>query len=88
MKNKHLIILLFGLIVLTVMSCQQQTTSFNILDFGAKGDNLTVNTKAINSAIEKVSEKGGGTVVIPSGTFISGTVVLLSNVNLHFEPGS
>jgi polygalacturonase len=88
MKNKHLKIELFGLIVLTVMGCQQQTTSFNILDFGAKGDNLTVNTKAINSAIEKVSEKGGGTVVIPSGTFISGTVVLLSNVNLHFEPGS
>jgi polygalacturonase len=87
-KIKHLKTLLFGLIVLTVMGCQQQTTSFNILDFGAKGDSSTVNTKAINSAIEKASEKGGGTVVIPAGTFISGTVVLLSNVNLHFEPGS
>jgi polygalacturonase len=88
MKNKHLKFLLFGVIVSTVMGCQQKTTLFNILDFGAVGDSLTVNTKAINIAIEEASEKGGGTVVIPPGTFISGTVILLSNVNLHFEPGS
>jgi len=57
----------------------------NILDFGAKGDGIFLNTKAINDAIKKVNAKGGGTVVIPSGLWLTGPIELLSNVNLYAE---
>ena len=56
-----------------------------ITEYGAVGDGITLNTDAINNAIKEVSDKGGGTVVIPAGLWLSGPVVLLSNVNLHLE---
>jgi polygalacturonase len=60
----------------------------NIKDFGAKGDGVTLNTKAINDAIKEVNSKGGGTVVIPEGLWLSGPIELLSNVNLYTERNS
>lgn len=59
--------------------------SVNILQFGAKGDGLTLNTQAINEAIKSVNQKGGGTVVIPAGLWLTGPIELLSNVNLYTE---
>lgn len=60
----------------------------SIADFGAKADGTSLNTQAINDAIKHVNEKGGGTVVIPEGLWISGPIVLLSNVNLYTEKNS
>lgn len=57
----------------------------NITDFGAVGDGVTLNTEAINNAIKAVNEKGGGKVVIPNGTWLTGPIELLSNVNLYTE---
>ena len=57
----------------------------NITEFGAKGDGVTLNTAAINQAIKKVNEKGGGKVVIPEGLWLTGPIVLLSNVNLYTD---
>lgn len=57
----------------------------SILDFGAKGDGITLNTKAIGEAIKAVNAKGGGKVVIPAGVWLTGPIELLSNVNLHTE---
>lgn len=62
--------------------------TYNIIDFGAKPDGITLNTQAINNAVNKCFENGGGTVVVPAGTFVSGTIVLKSNVNLHLEAGA
>jgi polygalacturonase len=59
--------------------------SFNIVKFGARADGLTLNTKAINAAIEACSKKGGGVVVVPAGMFVTGPVLLKSNVNLHLQ---
>jgi len=59
-----------------------------ITDFGAKGDSLTLNTEAINKAIENVSNKGGGKVIIPAGIWLTGPIKLKSNVNLHLEKGA
>lgn len=42
----------------------------NILQFGAKGDGITLNTKAINDAIKAVNAKGGGKVVIPEAIVV------------------
>jgi polygalacturonase len=59
--------------------------TFNILKYGAKADGITLNTKSINSAISACSAKGGGVVLIPQGLFLTGPVVLKSNVNLHLD---
>lgn len=62
--------------------------SVNIKDFGAKGDGISLNTEAINNAIKEVNQKGGGKVVIPAGVWLTGPIVLLSNVNLYTEPNA
>jgi len=56
---------------------------FLITDFGAIGDGQTKNTEAFKKAIEACNEQGGGRVVVPFGTFLTGAIYLKSNVNLH-----
>ena len=56
---------------------------FNVRDFGAKGDGTTKDTAALQSAINACSEKGGGRVVLSSGTFLSGAIQLKSGVELR-----
>lgn len=58
---------------------------FNVLSFGAKGDGITKNTKAIQEAIDACSP--GGTVYIPSGTFLSGALFLKSDMTLYIAEG-
>ena len=62
--------------------------TFNILNFIAKSDGRTFSTKAINQAIESAFYNGGGTVIIPSGFWITGPIELKSNVNLHLSEGT
>jgi polygalacturonase len=56
---------------------------YNILDFGAKGDGHTLDTAALQKAIDSCTADGGGTVLVPAGTFVIGTVELKSNITLH-----
>ena len=58
-------------------------TVYNVRDFGAKGDGKTLDTKAIQATIDKCFSEKGGTVLIPAGEFLSGTLELKSNVTLH-----
>ncbi|WP_066631509.1 glycoside hydrolase family 28 protein [Labilibacter marinus] len=67
------------------ISCNQGPKVANIVDYGAVADSLTVNSAAIQKAIDECNAAGGGTVVIPAGNFISGTVLLKDNVTLHLE---
>lgn len=60
-----------------------QTAS--IKDFGAVDDGKTLNTGAIQKAIDHVAAAGGGTVNIPAGTYLSGAVFLKPGVNLHLD---
>ena len=60
----------------------------SITEFGAVGDGLTKNTQAFEKAIAAAAAKGGGTVVIPRGLWLTGPIVLRSNINLHAEAGS
>jgi polygalacturonase len=69
-----------------LLSCS--STDFNITKYGAIADAETVNTKAIQEAIDEASEKGGGRVIVPSGQFVSGALFLKSNVELHLEKGA
>ena len=63
--------------------------SFSIKQFGAKVNaTAAANQKAINRAISTCSAKGGGTVVIPAGTWNTGALRMKSHVNLHLEEGA
>ncbi|MEO7310352.1 MAG: glycoside hydrolase family 28 protein [Chitinophagaceae bacterium] len=57
--------------------------TFSIVAYGAKPDGITLNTKSINAAISECSGKGGGVVLVPPGLWLTGPVVMQSNVNLH-----
>jgi Pectate lyase superfamily protein len=61
--------------------------SVNIKDFGAVGDGKTLDTKAINDAIESAAAKGGGTVFFPAGTYLSYSIHLKSNIALYLDQG-
>ena len=56
---------------------------YDIRSYGAKGDKATLDTAALQSAIDACGSDGGGTVLVPAGTFTIGTVELKSNVTLH-----
>jgi hypothetical protein len=61
---------------------------YNIRNFGAKGDGTTLDSPAINEAIEICSSNGGGTVLVPPGIYLSGTIHLKSNMVFHIEAGA
>jgi hypothetical protein len=56
---------------------------YNIRDFGAKGDGTTLDTAAVQAALDACHKDQGGTVLVPAGTFVIGTVEIKSNVTLH-----
>jgi polygalacturonase len=60
---------------------------FNVKAFGATGDGKTLDTRAINSAIEHAAAAGGGTVIFPSGTYLCFTIHLRSNIGLYLSHG-
>ncbi len=61
-------------------------SSYNILDYGAVKNQKS--TAAIQKAVDDCHAGGGGTVTVPTGKFITGTIVLKSRVNLYLEPGA
>jgi hypothetical protein len=87
-KKSLIFFLLFISALLLLNSCHHSAGIYNILDYGAKGDNKSLNTKAINAAIIACNKNGGGVVIVPAGKFISGSIQLLSNVGLKLETGS
>jgi len=59
-----------------------------ITDFGAVADGNSVNTKAIQDAIDHLAARGGGTVIIPRGIFVSGALFFKPKVHLHLQAGA
>lgn len=99
MAKKNLILVV--LLLLTVGIFSQKKTDlptatlpkFNkdtvsIKKYGAIADGQTLNTKCINDAIEAVHKKGGGVVIVPPGLWLTGPIVLKSNINLHLRDGA
>jgi len=79
----------FILLALVIISaCQRYAYEYNISSYGAKNDGKTINTPAIQKAIDDCHKGGGGRVVIPPGEFVTGTIILKSGVNLYLEQGA
>jgi polygalacturonase len=60
----------------------------NVRDCGAVGDGQTLCTESIQQAIDRCADTSGGTVTVPFGTFLTNTIFLKSNVNLHLAKGA
>ncbi len=80
---KKLILLL---LCLCPLLCSAVT--YSIRDFGARGDGKALDSKAINKAIAKAESQGGGTVVVPAGVYLCGSIRLDNNIELRLEPGA
>lgn len=98
MKNdswKNRIYIALCLFTCLAASCKNETDNMvynadrtvSILDYGAVADGQTDNTKAIQAAIDDCA-KGGGTVAVPEGTYLTGPLFMKSNINLHLEENS
>lgn len=61
---------------------------FDITSFGAISGSSSTCTHAFSSAVQACVEKGGGTIYVPAGTFLTGPIHLKSNINLHLAAGS
>ncbi len=61
---------------------------YNIKDFGARGDGIILDTKAINDAIDAASLAGGGTVYFPAGTYLSFSIHLKNHITIFLDAGS
>jgi hypothetical protein len=71
-----------------VASAALPVSLFDVTAHGAKGDGKTLDSAAIQKAIDACHRAGGGVVYFPRGDFLSGTFVLKSNVTLHLSPGA
>jgi polygalacturonase len=78
--------LLTGLfITLAATARAAEKDRFDVTRFGAVADGRTLNTAAIQKAVDAAAQQGGGTVVIPAGRFLSGSIFLKDRVALHLE---
>ena len=73
-----------------MMGCTAATAAtgiYNVRDYGAVGDGATLDSPAINAALEAAAADGGGTVLLPPGTYLSGSIRMKSNIELHLQAG-
>jgi len=63
-------------------------TVFDVRDFGAMGDGTNLDSPAIDRAIQAAAQFGGGTIFIPAGTYLCGSIHLTNNLNLHLDAGA
>jgi polygalacturonase len=87
MARKSISWILFFISLMSITVSAKQLF-YNVLDYGAKGDDKTNNTQAIHSAIEAAAKHGGGTIYFPAGKFLSYTIHLQSNITLHLDQGA
>ena len=80
--------LLIAILVLSMLTGKAVARDYNIVEYGAKADTTVLSTKALQQAIDDCSKAGGGRVLVPTGQYKIGSIVLKSNVHLFLEQGA
>ena len=81
--------LLFILLTLSCLSAiADNLNDYNVRSFGAVGDGKSLDSPAINTAIESAFANGGGKIIVPAGIYLCGSIHLKSNIELHLLPGA
>lgn len=88
MKHYKFLFLISLFLSGSLYSADNSQKIFDVAKMGAIPNTVATNTAAINAAIAKCSESGGGTVVISGGEYIVGTIILKDNVTLNIPEGS
>ena len=86
-NQKHYILLIIYILLSTLLFAGAKT-NYNVTEYGAKADGKTLDTEAIQKAIDECVYNGGGTVDFPAGSYLSGTIIMKDNVVLHLQAGS
>jgi polygalacturonase len=81
------LIVSFGLL-LPVRALPADQTVFNVRNFSAVGDGTNLDSPAIDRAIQAASAAGGGTVFVPAGTYLCGSIHLTNNIHLYLDAGA
>src|SRR5262249_61710829 len=80
--------LLTAALLLAPAVTPQQTASFDVRSFGARGDGQTIDSDAINKAVDAAAAAGGGFVDLPAGRYLSFSIRAKSHVALRVSPGA
>lgn len=86
MKRIHLLTTVGLITLIAIAPTMAAEQLYDIRDYGAKADSQTLSTTSIQKAIDACSKSGGGTVYLPPGTFLTGTIVLKTGVTLRLDP--
>ena len=86
--TSSLLLVAFGLHGVGAAAQTPAKACFNVRDFGAAGDGKTLDSPAIDRAIDAAAQAGGGTVLVPAGTYLSGSIHLQSNIHLLIDAGA
>ncbi|MBK0383606.1 glycoside hydrolase family 28 protein [Pedobacter sp. SD-b] len=87
MMKKHTFFLLSVMIIYAFFNTLKAADFYNVKAYGAKGDGKTLDHTSINKAIDAAAKNGGGTVFLPAGTYLSGSIHMKSNINLFLDAG-
>ena len=79
---------LMAMLVLSIWAGKAEARDYNIVAYGAKADTTVLSTKAVQQAIDDCAKAGGGRVVVPTGQYKIGSIVLKSDVHLYLEQGA
>ena len=85
MNHRKLLSAVAALLISTTML---QAKDYIITEYGAANDTTKLSTEAIQHAIDDCSKAGGGRVVVPTGNYKTGTIILKSHVELYLEHGA
>ena len=76
------------ILFIVALAARASAAVFNIQDYGALSDTTVLSTTAIQQAIDACAAQGGGRVLVPTGSYATGSLVLRSGVDLHLEAGA
>src|SRR6185312_4785179 len=83
-----ILVMLFAMAKFANAAQSNSSIYYNVKDYGAIGDGVNLDSKAINKAIEAAASAGGGTIYLPVGNYLSGSIHLKSNISLFLDEGA